>query len=441
MSKKSFNDIEQSIKTAAEAHNPAFDEESWRKMEALLDKDKDRRRPFFWIWWLLSLLIGAGVVTYFSIADNADAGENISTVRVVPAKDNSVPLNQSEARTAEQGDFISDVKKDTGTFATNDIAEAEKPAEQKKKASVAVVEDDIQKNNKEKYKKTKHSGSVKGKIKATIVASNAVSDLETAEDLTGSKSPVSEKNNSNTKVQEEVVLVNIDTDKADEKEIEKIIDGVVAKKENDKKSKSKAYRFYIIAAAGVEGSGVKLFSADKLTGRAGIAFGYQLNKKLSVQTGFFISNKKYIAGGSDYKIKPGSYWSTVKIESINANCRIYEIPVTIRYDFTTVRKLNLFAAAGLSSYIMKKEDYKFYYDHYGTPHQADIYYSGNKNFFSILRLAAGVEKKMSENISLFASPGVAIPLSGVGEGEVKLYSTDIIIGLKFTPNRKPGSKR
>ena len=84
----------------------------------------------------------------------------------------------------------------------------------------------------------------------------------------------------------------------------------------------------------------------------------------------------------------------------------------------------------------EKEDYYFYYDRYGAAHQANAYYSGNKNLFSILRLAAGVERKLSRQLSLNISPGVAIPLKGIGEGEVKLYSADLSIGLKFTPQRK-----
>ena len=85
---------------------------------------------------------------------------------------------------------------------------------------------------------------------------------------------------------------------------------------------------------------------------------------------------------------------------------------------------------------MKKEDYQLYYERYGIPHKATVNYTGNQNLFSVFRLSAGIEKKASKNFSIIASPGVAIPLAGVGEGEVKLYTTDIMIGIKFTPSRK-----
>ena len=62
MSKKSFNEIEDTIRQVLEANEPAFKEEAWEKMEALLDKDKDRKKPFpFWLWLFLPLLIGIGI--------------------------------------------------------------------------------------------------------------------------------------------------------------------------------------------------------------------------------------------------------------------------------------------------------------------------------------------------------------------------------------------
>ena len=70
MSKKSFDEIEQAIRNAAGAHEQVFDEASWKKMETLLDNDKDRKKPVaFWLWWLLPLLIGAGAVSYFVFSD------------------------------------------------------------------------------------------------------------------------------------------------------------------------------------------------------------------------------------------------------------------------------------------------------------------------------------------------------------------------------------
>lgn len=445
MSKRSFNEIEQAIKHAAEAHEPAFDEASWEKMEALLDKDKDRRRPLvFWIWWLLPLLIGAGVVSYFVFTgsgkekkqhevviqknDEPGAENPVSDPASVPnTKIESLSGNDEHGITAENTtrDNYSHAKFYVPVTADNIKV---KPAS----AETNLLSDDDKVNSKKKL-----NDKVNGKMSAAIKPALPSADDENNEILsTENNSGAVKTSSTDTEKKEEAIVVKVDADKVSEKEIEKMIDSVVERISSDTKKKNKISRLYIIAAYGAEANGVKLFSADKVTGRFGLGLGYQLNRNLSVQTGFYVSNKKYEATGKDYKTKPGSYWSIVDIKNIQANCRVYEIPVSVVYNFTPGKKLSIFASAGLSSYIMKREDYRLYYDHYGNPYQADVYYEGNKSLFSVLRLSAGIEKKISSRFSILASPGVAVPLSGVGDGEVKLYSADITIGLKFTPFQK-----
>ena len=49
MNKRSFKDIEEEMKQLANAYEAPFDEQAWVSMEALLDKDKDRKRPPFFL--------------------------------------------------------------------------------------------------------------------------------------------------------------------------------------------------------------------------------------------------------------------------------------------------------------------------------------------------------------------------------------------------------
>ncbi len=437
MNKKSFKDIEQIIKNAAEAYEPAFDNKSWEKMETLLDKF--RKRPFvFWIWLLLPILIGAAGISYFTFNNN----DNKPVISIQKNNDqakenanhNAAGVNKNIKEPAVVNSTNINGREENTTIETSINA----PVTCKTKNSVRESIDKVlQSNGEYLFSKKILTDKVKGKINATITAAIPVDIVENNEDSADSNDSgfVIINSNESTK-KEEVIVVKVDAGKADEKEIKKIIDSVIEKSGSDKKSKDKQYRFYIIASAGAEANGVKLFSADKITLRTGLAIGYQINKNISVQTGFFVSNKKYVAAGSDYQTKPGSYWNIVDLKSIEANCRVYEIPVTIRYDFTPGKKLNIFGTAGLSSYIMKKEDYHMYYDRYGSMHEADVSYSGNQNLFSVLKISAGVEKNLSKQFSLIAAPGLSIPLAGVGEGKVKLYSADIMIGLKFTPHRK-----
>ena len=443
MSKKSFNDIEQAIKAAIEAHEPAFDELAWKKMEALLDKDKDWKRPFiFWMWWLLPFLIGAGTISYFVFNNNSTNKEltNITAQKkentVAENKDKvSINLNEDSKLNIDINSVSSNPQPPTGK--NDNKINADVPVLIKKKLINPEVSKSNQQSNDEVLaSKRKLKDKSNGKMKANITSANPESDNDNNKTV-AADNPATEKSKTPESLKtDEVMVIKVDATKATDKEIEKVIDSVVKKLSSDKKPKNKITRLYIIAAAGVEGNGVKLFKTGKITGRAGLAVGYQINKHISIQTGIYVSNKKYVAAGSNYKTKPGTYWNIVDIKTIDANCRVYEIPLSVVYNFTPGKKLNIFATAGLSSYIMKKEDYQFYYDRYGTAHQAEAVYKDNKNLFSVLRLSAGIEKKISNRFSIFASPGLAIPIAGVGEGEVKLYSADITIGLKFFPLQK-----
>lgn len=447
MSKKSFKDIEQIIINAAEANEPAFDEQSWVKMEALLDKEKDRKRPFvFWLVWLIPLLLGSAAISYFAFNNT---GKKNKQEQIAKEKINNSP---AELPKGEIKDLAEEQPSSVSTGELKNLTGIkEKPEKGNDKNGKPYVPVNPNSGNSttlppspklesadDKVNAKKNSGDkLNGKMTANIKGPVPVSYNESSEEKLNNSNPDLAKTNlADSLKTEEIMVIRVDPGKANEKEIEKILDSVAKKISADKKPKNKIARLYIIAAAGTEANGVKLFSSDKITGRIGLGVGYNLNKHLSIQTGFYVSSKKYGATGDDYKTKPGSYWNTVDIKSIEANCKVYEIPVSVLYNFTPGKKLNIFAAAGLSSYIMKKEDYHLYYDHYGTIYQADTYYKGNKNLFSVLRLSAGIEKKINERFSVIASPGVAIPLAGIGEGEVKLYSADITIGLKFFPFQK-----
>jgi hypothetical protein len=220
---------------------------------------------------------------------------------------------------------------------------------------------------------------------------------------------------------------------------DKTVNPVNSSAAKQKQNKTNSSRFYFIAAAGAEGSGVKLFSSDKITARGGLMIGYQLSNNFSIQTGFFSGSKKYVAGPGDYNAKDG-YWSVVDITSVDANCLVYEVPLDVRYDFTPGKSLKIFAASGLSSYIMKKEEYHYSYNNNGYPHYGHATYKGNQHLFSVLKLTAGIEKNISKKMAIHAAPAISIPLAGVGEGQVKLYSTEIMIGLRYQPLKKIKNK-
>jgi len=207
-----------------------------------------------------------------------------------------------------------------------------------------------------------------------------------------------------------------------------------SKKEEIKKDPTpKKNPWYILASIGADASNVTLFSFNNssVTPRFGVGIGYQINKRISVQTGFYAGRKKYIAGASDYNDAKDPYLSTVNINKVDANCLIFEVPIAVRYNFILRPKTTYYATAGLSSFIMKKEDYEYYYTANNNNYQISHSYTGNQNLFSITTVSVGIERKLSRAFSIQAEPSINIPIAGVGEGTVKLYSTDIQIGIKY----------
>lgn len=464
MSEKSYNDIESEIRQVADAYEAPFDEQAWVRMEALLDKDKGKkRRPFFWLWWMLPLLLAITVTgSYFFIRQSAENKPNASGKLIAGSETGD---NEASNATADRkivpvlGTVVTDNIKKPGVETENfSNVKANQPASSQiqlaaDQPKVKAVDNKVEASIPVPVKKKRKSGTgSRMKIKVEQPTGDDVSmadagkkqvvygNGETGIDEDKVKSAEEKDVDKNIITAQAVAKSDIDS-VATEKVLKPVSENEkatpdTAKKEITKTKKNSVRGFYFIAAAGAEASGVKLFSFDKFSARYGVGVGYQVTKNLSVQTGFYAGNKKYIAGPGDYKAKESSYWSRVDIIKVEAVCRVYEIPLLLRYDFSPGRKTNFFMSAGISSFIMKKEGYHYYYYRYGMPYDAEAYYTGNNHLFSVLRIAPGLQTKLNGSFSLNVSPGIAIPLAGVGEGSVKLYSTDLTIGLKFTPKRK-----
>jgi hypothetical protein len=445
MSRKSYNDIEKIIKDLAEAHEPAFDEQAWLKMEILLDKEKDRRKPFFWLWWVLPILIATGVGSYFIFYKmNTEIQHPIAVKNNILSTVESSTVNTTDETILEASPKAG-AEKLTGGLNNRKPDVDNAPTSKNShfvtgniNSSISTRQDrKTQKNNAFASAGKQLSDNTKGKVKLTIKGTAAAIDPEKKEVFDDTLVSAIKLETVGRELKEEPSTIYKDAvTKESSPPFIKASDTVSKNIRKDHKIKNRNSKFYFIAAAGAEANAVKLFSFQKITARAGLAIGYQVTPHLSVQTGFYSSSKKYVAGPEDYKAKPGSYWGSVDITKIEANCLVYEIPLLLRYDLTTNKKINIFSSASLSSYLMKKEDYHYYYYRYGASHEASASYKGNQHLFSVLRFSAGVEKKISKQFSLNAAPGLAIPLAGVGEGQVKLFSTDLMVGLKFTPLSK-----
>lgn len=189
--------------------------------------------------------------------------------------------------------------------------------------------------------------------------------------------------------------------------------------------------FYITPMAGLDFSNVKFSSAGRTGFNGGVQIGYYFTDRLSLHTGIVYNKKNYKARGKDFTPKgPMVYYDIDKIEG---GCAMFDIPINIRYDLNIKQRSRYFISAGVSSYLMDKEDYNYYYyNNAGNYAERNWKTSDNSNYlFSILNISAGMEKQLSNKISFMAEPYLKLPMQGVGNGEIRLNSFGINLGLKF----------
>lgn len=192
--------------------------------------------------------------------------------------------------------------------------------------------------------------------------------------------------------------------------------------------------FGLTLSAGPDMSFVSLSKAGKVTFTYGAGLSYDFAKRFTVRAGFYVSKKVYNAD-------PDQYHNVIypNLTSIDADCKVFEIPLSVSYRFGQRKNHNWFGGVGLSSFIMKKEDYTYNYKTQSG--QVYTYARGisneNKHYFSVLNLSGGYQYHINNRFSLLAEPYLKVPLSGVGLGKIKLNST----GILFTAIYKPFAKR
>jgi hypothetical protein len=166
----------------------------------------------------------------------------------------------------------------------------------------------------------------------------------------------------------------------------------------------------------------------------GAGISYTINKKLTLSTGVYTARKVYAAAPQDYKFSylPPNFNYLTKVEG---DCRVLEIPVMAAYNFGFTRKSNWFVAAGVSTFLMKKEKYGYLYTY---PTGISYTYTReinneNKNLFSVADFSVGYKRNINRTLFVSAEPYLKLPLNGVGDGKLKMNSTGILFSVGFKP--------
>ncbi|MES1214059.1 MAG: hypothetical protein ABUT20_00970 [Bacteroidota bacterium] len=470
-----FEDFDKRIIDAAEHHHPAYEEKAWEKMETLLDKHMpvkkdDRRRIIFFLFLFVS--IGSGAFLLFRGGSSSQVKKQVAEQQIkdskvapvsIPSSDtkngNPTKIKQAESETAVK-EVVVPVDKNNNSEPVEQAANA--PANNNATSSVADKADKIKTSNAVVTKEIEPAFKSKGKSQPLPANNNNGKKIKSANSLTNKSTGDAAINSvadgsvqKNTTITSDAVLnPNQVTQEVDQKsETTKVVNfgdtslqkksekqdikpaeknsALASKKENKKAGKQKQFPLAFTFSAGPDLSFISLSQIGKTTMRYGAGLSYTVNR-FTLRSGFYVSRKVYSAEGYNY------HPFYANLERVDGDCKVFDIPVTINYNFLQKKNYNLFASAGLSSYLMKKETYDYLSKDpsTGTPYYNTRTWSDkNKHYFSVLNVSAGYERKFTNAISVIAEPYLQIPLTGIGNGKMKLNSA----GLLFTLSVKPFS--
>jgi hypothetical protein len=180
--------------------------------------------------------------------------------------------------------------------------------------------------------------------------------------------------------------------------------------------------------AGVDFSTVKLNSFSPGSNK-GITLGYAFNKKWCIETGVYRNRKTFSGDSTDFDLKNYSPQPGVKIVSAKGEVQLYEIPFSVRYAVLPNRN-PIFITAGISSYFMKWENYKYSYEYNGQSGYSFFSpQNTTENWFSVASFSLGYNYTIGNTASLRIEPYLKMPVKNIGFSNMPVVSTGINIGL------------
>jgi Outer membrane protein beta-barrel domain len=188
--------------------------------------------------------------------------------------------------------------------------------------------------------------------------------------------------------------------------------------------------FYVGFIGGPDFSTVKFQSVEQLGYSLGALAGYRFNKHFAVETGLLWDKKFYYTEGKYFSKDQLYIPPSASILNVNGNCYMFEIPVSLRYDFAHSSRNGFFITGGMSSYLMKQQNYTALVSNSSSQWPASFSSDNASNyFFSIVQLSGGYEFAINGNNKIRIEPYVKIPLQGIGIGSLPISSTGIYLGI------------
>ncbi len=460
--------FDKKTKEAADHHHPAYDEQAWNRMEKLLDKhlpQKEEGKKRFIFFLLLLLLAGGGTWLLLSkpwqgdkkiaagnpVEKSSSAESSVkddTTGKNTPAvspenniasnneNSNGEPVAQKDQLNMTGQPVNNNVSAKNNVTRKNVVPGSKLLTNKNDQTSFAIS------NGTKASKRNKDSKEINNKEVNDQPVTNANPSIqndgslipatpsEKKKPVTNTSKPVASSSPA-TATEKPAQKEDPVMAKAEVPETLRQTQGTTTKKKNDKNKKKNSLFFSLSAGPDLSFVGSGNSSKTKLVAGAGIGFTFK--DKITLRTGFYSGRKVYSARPSDYKAPPAFYTFYPYLEKVDANCKVYEIPVSLSYNFG--KKNNWFVSAGVSSFLMKEESYDYIYKYTPTGNTYTNNWTiknENSHYFSIGTLSAGYKHNIGKKITVMAEPYIKVPFGGVGYGKVKLNSGGVLftIGVK-----------
>jgi hypothetical protein len=162
----------------------------------------------------------------------------------------------------------------------------------------------------------------------------------------------------------------------------------------------------------------------------GVLLGYSFNDRWAVESGLYLDRKRYYTDGEYFNTKSVHLQPYSKLLNVDGTCYMWEIPLNVRYNISKGPKMKWFATAGLSTYLMSKENYTYEYEiNMNTDESTWNIHKPSQYWFTIASVSAGFEQRIGKIGNLRLEPYVRVPLSGIGTGSLPIVSAGLNIGL------------
>ena len=160
----------------------------------------------------------------------------------------------------------------------------------------------------------------------------------------------------------------------------------------------------------------------------GIAVDFRLGRRLVFQASGQYLIKNYIADQREY-VAPKGFWKAKAYPySTEGTCDMLQWNFDVRYNLIATAKWNSFVSLGSSSWTIMKEQYEFYYKTYTHGQVNEWASTQDKNYwFALAQFGVGVEHTIRPGLSLQLNWFGQKPFQGVGNGNVKIYSSGLSI--------------